>query len=262
MPKETPDPRTTYTIDELAAVSRTASRTIRFYQSRGVLAKPAIHGRVAHYDASHVERLKLIAQLQDRGLTIDAIQGLVSRIDGGELDVGEWLGLEAQLSAPWADDSPRWVTPEELARLVGVRPEGFFHELVSSGAVSTDDRRGIHLRSPRLFAILLRLHDAGISPKTALEAEAILREHLARAASEVTKLFTRALERRSAARGLGGVGDTVGALKATSRESVTLIFDQEIERALHAYVATGKPAGTRKDPRARRAERARRRERR
>ena len=51
------------TIDELAAASKVASRTIRFYQSRGALMPPAIKGRVAYYGQPHVERLKLIAQL-------------------------------------------------------------------------------------------------------------------------------------------------------------------------------------------------------
>jgi len=38
-----------YTIDDLASVSQVPSRTIRFYQSKGVLPKPVIKGRVAFY---------------------------------------------------------------------------------------------------------------------------------------------------------------------------------------------------------------------
>jgi len=59
-----PDDDNTLTIDELAAASRVPSRTIRFYQSRGALMAPEIRGRVAFYGKQHVERLKLIAQLQ------------------------------------------------------------------------------------------------------------------------------------------------------------------------------------------------------
>ena len=80
-----------YTIDELAAASQVPSRTIRFYQSKGALPHPQIRGRVAYYGPAHIERLKLIASLQDRGLRIDAIRELTSRIDRGELDVNEWL---------------------------------------------------------------------------------------------------------------------------------------------------------------------------
>ena len=44
-----------YTIDELAAASHVPSRTIRFYQSKGVLMAPQIKGRVAFYGDEHVE---------------------------------------------------------------------------------------------------------------------------------------------------------------------------------------------------------------
>lgn len=113
-----------YTIDELAAATKVPSRTIRFYQSKGALPRPEIKGRVAFYGEPHVERLKLIASLQDRGLRIDAIRDLVARIDKGEVDVAEWLGLETQLKAPWANDQPRVATEAELFELAGTkRPE-------------------------------------------------------------------------------------------------------------------------------------------
>ena len=88
MPTTTDAPEPTgYTIDELASAARVPSRTIRFYQSRGALMAPEIRGRVAFYGAPHVERLKLIAQLQDRGLRIDAIGDLLASIDRGEMDL-------------------------------------------------------------------------------------------------------------------------------------------------------------------------------
>ena len=64
--------------------SLASRRTIRFYQSRGALMSPEIRGRVAYYGPAHAERLKLIAQLQDRGLRIDAIRDLLVSIDRGE----------------------------------------------------------------------------------------------------------------------------------------------------------------------------------
>src|SRR3954447_4763659 len=72
-----------FTIDELASAASVPSRTIRFYQSRGALMPPEVRGRVAYYGRSHLERLKLIAQLQDRGLRIDTIRDLVTSIDRG-----------------------------------------------------------------------------------------------------------------------------------------------------------------------------------
>src|SRR5690349_16595231 len=70
-----------YTIDQLATMTRVPSRTIRFYQSKGALQPPQIRGRVAFYGAAHVERLKLIGSLQDRGLSIRAIRDLLQQAD-------------------------------------------------------------------------------------------------------------------------------------------------------------------------------------
>ena len=110
MPAPAPPPLAVgLTIDELAAHVGVPTRTIRFYQARGALMKPEIRGRVAYYGDLHVDRLKLIAQLQDRGLRIDAIRDLVTSIDRGELDLAEWLGIEHEVQAPWADDHARTV---------------------------------------------------------------------------------------------------------------------------------------------------------
>src|SRR5712664_62051 len=114
-----PEGAATYTIDELAAEAQVPSRTIRFYQSRGALMAPEIRGRVAFYGPAHVERLKLIAQLQDRGLRIDAIRDLMASIDKGELDLVEWLGVEQEVQSSWSNDQPRTVTEDELYELAG-----------------------------------------------------------------------------------------------------------------------------------------------
>ena len=103
-----------YTIDELAALSRVPSRTIRFYQSEGALPKPVIKGRVAFYGPAHMERLQQITVLQDRGLQIKAIRDVLSRAEAGEFSVQEWLGSHDQLSTPWAGERPKVLTESEL----------------------------------------------------------------------------------------------------------------------------------------------------
>ena len=70
----------TFGLQELADRSGLPIRTIRWYQSEGLLPKPDKHGRDAVYRADHLERLGLIAELRDRGLTLNAIRDLV--VDG------------------------------------------------------------------------------------------------------------------------------------------------------------------------------------
>ncbi len=80
------------TIDELAARIGLPSSTIRMYQTKGVLHAPRRQGRVAYYDASHVERLTLVQRLQQRGFSLPAIAELVQAREKGE-SVAAVLGM-------------------------------------------------------------------------------------------------------------------------------------------------------------------------
>ncbi len=50
----------TYKIDQLAQLSGVPSRTIRFYNTQGLLPAPLMRGRVAYYTEEHLLVLKLI----------------------------------------------------------------------------------------------------------------------------------------------------------------------------------------------------------
>jgi DNA-binding transcriptional MerR regulator len=80
------------TIDELAARIGLPSSTIRMYQTKGVLHAPRRQGRVAYYDASHVERLTLVQRLQQRGFSLPAIAELIQAREKGE-SVAAVLGM-------------------------------------------------------------------------------------------------------------------------------------------------------------------------
>src|SRR4249919_1186335 len=76
-PADVPDDPPTYGLQQLVEQSGLPARTIRWYQSEGLLPKPAKQGRDAVYRDEHVERLGLIAELRDRGLTLVAIRDLL-----------------------------------------------------------------------------------------------------------------------------------------------------------------------------------------
>ena len=96
----------TYSLGELAAASGVSERTIRYYQAEHLLPRPAKKGRDAVYADDHLERLRLIGELRDRGLTLHTIRELVAT-DHPARTVSEWLGVDATLTAPWSDDRPR-----------------------------------------------------------------------------------------------------------------------------------------------------------
>ncbi|MEU4739819.1 MerR family transcriptional regulator, partial [Actinosynnema sp. NPDC023658] len=71
------------TVDELAVRVGLPGSTIRMYQTKGVLHPPRRQGRVAFYDASHLERLTLVQRLQSRGFSLPAIAELVKARERG-----------------------------------------------------------------------------------------------------------------------------------------------------------------------------------
>jgi DNA-binding transcriptional MerR regulator len=225
-----------YTIDELASAARVPSRTIRFYQSRGALMGPEIRGRVAYYGATHLERLKLIAQLQDRGLRMDAIRDLVTSIDRGEVDLAEWLGVERELQTSWAQDQPRTVSEAELLALAGNDRPGLVADLVRFGLVERRD--DVYLvESPTLLAIAMKLEAAGIDLTTAKDAADIVRKHVGRAVSDLIELF---MKRASAGElGMNDPARTLEALRPLGLEAVRVIFGRAVERGLRQLVESG-----------------------
>jgi DNA-binding transcriptional MerR regulator len=234
-----PDAANPYTIDELAAASHVPSRTIRFYQSRGALMAPEIKGRTAYYGPAHVERLKLIAQLQDRGLRIDAIRDLLASIDRGELDLAEWLGVEQQMQTPWSSDQPRTVTEDELYELAGTRRPGLLSDLQRSKLV--ERHRDVYLvRSPALLSIAMKLEAAGIDLETALEGATIMRKHVGRMAADLVDAFVkRAGDGDIDARDLGRVFES---LRPLGTDAVRVIFGRTMERELRKLYESGRMA--------------------
>jgi DNA-binding transcriptional MerR regulator len=87
------DPVPEWTIDELAGLVGLPVRTLREYQSSGILHAPRRQGRVGWYGTSHLRRLQLIARLRDRGYSLAGIGDLLGNWSAGA-DLGEVLGLE------------------------------------------------------------------------------------------------------------------------------------------------------------------------
>jgi DNA-binding transcriptional MerR regulator len=85
------------TIDEVAAHVGMTPRNVRAHQHRGLLPRPALRGRHALYDTTHVRRLELIRALQDAGFSLAAIGRLVE-VD--ERYAEELLAISGALTGP------------------------------------------------------------------------------------------------------------------------------------------------------------------
>ena len=223
-----------YTIDELAALTGVPSRTIRFYQSKCALPPPVRRGRKAYYGSAHVERLQLIARLQDRGLQIRAIRNLLEQLDAGKTSMEDWFGFEAELRSPWSEDVPELFSETQIqARLQG-RPPGLLAALLKVGMVEREANQYL-VRSPALLNMTLTLERNGIDVETAHEAAAILQAHLAKAARELSAYFHERLSDR--------LPDTSNELLATLKpialETASIVFGREIQLALEQMLHEG-----------------------
>lgn len=228
----------TLTIDELATKTAVPSRTIRFYQQKGLVPSPVMKGRVAFYGQKHLARLELVAQLQDRGLRIDAIRELVKRLDEGTLDVNDWLGLDAQLSQPWADDRPRTMSEAELYALYGKKRAGLLTDLTRHAKV---ERKGdtFLVGSPALVGLAGKLEAAGVDLEVSAKANEVLARHLGKATKELTELFVS----HASAEGVDvELKNLIEALRSLGPEAVRMIFAREMERSLRELLESGRAA--------------------
>ena len=113
-----------HTIDELSHITGMPSRTIRFYNTQGLLPPPIMQGRVAYYDDEHVVVLNIIKELKEQqNLPLETIrQMLMIRAKQGEVQMN--LALKQRLLRPlMAVGQDIRLTREALMRQTGAAAE-------------------------------------------------------------------------------------------------------------------------------------------
>jgi DNA-binding transcriptional MerR regulator len=122
-----------HTIDELAHLSALPSRTIRFYNTQGLLPPPVMQGRVAYYDEEHLVVLNIIKQLKEQqNLPLETIRHMLKiRASQGEVMMN--LALKQRLLRPLnAGSQDIRLTKEGLMKQTGAKPE-YIDELTKQG---------------------------------------------------------------------------------------------------------------------------------
>lgn len=125
--------RTTYKIDELAQLSGIPSRTIRFYNTQGLLPAPLMRGRIAYYSQDHLLVLNVIKELKEQqNLPLDVIKQLLE-IRARHGDVQMNLALKQRLLRPLTSGGAEvQLSKEALMQQTGV-VEARIDELTSQG---------------------------------------------------------------------------------------------------------------------------------
>jgi DNA-binding transcriptional MerR regulator len=128
-----------HTIDELARLSGIPSRTIRFYNTAGLLPPPVMRGRVAYYNQEHVLALHIIKDLREQqNLSLEAIKHLLE-IRAREGDVQMNLALKQRLLRPSGQEV--LLSQEEFLRQTGASLERV-NELLEQGLLFPTSSQG------------------------------------------------------------------------------------------------------------------------
>ena len=158
-----------YRIGDLAREAGITVRTLRYYRERRLLPPPRREGRIGWYSQAHLDRLRVIGQLLDRGHTLGGIGELLSAWEQG-YDLADLLGFERAMTAPWSDEVPVPVTVADLSALLGGQlTDEVLDEAIRLGYLDVDGDR-VHV-SGRLLDTVTVLVREGI-PLSAILATA------------------------------------------------------------------------------------------
>jgi DNA-binding transcriptional MerR regulator len=176
------------TVDELAQRAGLPVRTIREYQSLGLLPGPQRRGRVGYYRHSHLARLQLIGRLQRRGYSLAGIGDLLDSWRDGA-DIGTVLGLAAD-ELVHLDEPGAPVGLHQLARLLPDLVPGRLEDLLANGVVARCGPDRFCVPSPSLLQLLLDCTSAGYPPDRVLALLATIASATARIADVTVEMLT------------------------------------------------------------------------
>ncbi|MFJ4095812.1 MerR family transcriptional regulator [Kitasatospora sp. NPDC089913] len=174
-----------FRVEELAEAAGITTRTLRFYRERKLLQPPRKEGRIAWYGESHLSRLRMIAELLDRGHTLGGIAELIGAGESGR-DVADLIGLEAALVAPWSDETAVHLDWDELKAAFGDQlTEENTAESIDQGFITVEDDGITHI-SRRLMDATTALVAEGVPLSVVLAASRRTQEHV----TAIAEIFT------------------------------------------------------------------------
>ncbi len=222
-----------FRLDELAAAGGVTARTVRFYRERGLLPAPMREGRIAWYGQEHLERLRLISHLLDRGHTLSGVAELLDAWEQGS-DVAELIGVERAVTEHWLDEEPVILQLHEMVELFG--SEASAESLLEAAALGYLDVRGddvVHV-SRRLLDACVALVREGIPLMTVLAAARQMRSHTEAIADIFVGLVRRhvldELELLPSPTSLTSVADVVARLRPLAADVAQVDFALSMDR--------------------------------
>ncbi len=172
------------TIDELARQSGMSVRNIREHQARGLLQPPEVRARIGYYGIEHIDRLRLITELQAEGFNLKGIKRLIEDAHGV---TDRLAAVRRAVIEPFETEQPEVYTVAELQERFGSDNADVTERAVKLGALVPLGDGRFEAPSPTLIDAAEEVVSRGASLKTAL---AVLGQ-MERSSKEVSRSFVR-----------------------------------------------------------------------
>lgn len=233
------------TIEQLALQSGLSVRNIRSHQARGLLPPPVVRRRVGYYGTEHLERLRVIGELQSEGLNLKAVKQLLEDADG---TVERLLTLRRSIPEPVSPERPEVMTESELAErleLAAGDRQKLTRKLEEYGYLTTIAPGHYELTSPMLLDALENLLSRGIAPSHLADLVGSIHDHAATVARRLTRSFLEDVwkpfvEADTPEDRWPEIADSIGRLPTLGAGAMRSAFLHEIGRELNS--ALGKAA--------------------
>ena len=177
------------TIDRLAQLSGMSTRNIRANQARGLLPAPEVRGRTGFYNQDHLDRIRLILDLQGEGLSLSGIKRTLENLPTGA--ASHVMTLRHSLLEPWDDEQPAVVTLEELAEKFGEENVAATEKAVRLGVLVDLGEGRYEVPVPSLLDVAAEIVALGVPLTTTL----IVQEKLIRSTDAIAKVFVELFEK-------------------------------------------------------------------
>jgi DNA-binding transcriptional MerR regulator len=214
-------------VEQLAQQTGMTVRNIRNHQSRGLLPPPQVVARVGYYGPEHVERLRLIREMQADGFNLSAIKRLLAT------GADQLRDLKRVIEAPFEAESPEIFTTEELAERFGPLDERTMAKALKLEVLVPLGDGRFEAPSPALLRAAQVALERGIPLAAALSVVERVKRNCESTSRAFVQLFMDELLRRE--EGWSDVVESIGQLRPVASETVLALFKQtmavEIERA-------------------------------
>jgi DNA-binding transcriptional MerR regulator len=178
-------PASDLTIEQLAAQTGMTVRNIRSHRARGLLPAPEVRDRVGYYGAEHLDRLRMIQELQTEGFNLKGIERLLSQNLG---PAEQFLSFKRALDT-FEIEEPQTFTREELAERFGGEVDDALKRAVQRGALVPIDDERFEARSPSLLDAAEGVVATGVPLDHALVVLSKVQSHCKSIARDFVRLY-------------------------------------------------------------------------